>query len=69
MGLRVRIDRLLGRQSARDATLVADRVRQRQMHGQETGQTEQEQTAMRQQMEADMDIQRAQRAAHTDPEA
>jgi hypothetical protein len=69
MGWREWIDRVLGRHSAPDAALAADHARQRQMHGQETGQTEQEQAAMRQRMEADMDTQRAQRAPHTDPEA
>jgi hypothetical protein len=68
MGLREQIDRLFGRRAAPDAALAADRARQRQMHGQETRQTEQEQAAMRQRMEADMDDERAQRAPPSAPE-
>lgn len=66
MGLRELLGRLLGRRSTPSAALTADRARQRQMHGQETGQTDQEQAAMRQRMEAEMDSQRAQRAAPSD---
>lgn len=68
MGLRELIDGLFGRRSASDAALTADRARQRQMRGQETAQTEQEQGAMRQRMEADMDDQRARRATPSEPE-
>ena len=68
MGLREQVDRLLGRRSAPAVALAADRARSQQMHGQETGQTEQEQAAMRQRMEADMNDQRAQRAPPNAPE-
>ncbi|HLZ72140.1 MAG TPA: hypothetical protein VKV26_19715 [Dehalococcoidia bacterium] len=69
MGLNERIGRLLGRRSAPSATLAADRARQQQMHGQETGQTDQERAAMRQRMEADVDAQRAERAEHAQTDA
>ncbi|HZQ35223.1 MAG TPA: hypothetical protein VFD32_04770 [Dehalococcoidia bacterium] len=61
MGLSEQLGRLLGRRSTPSATLTADRARQQQMHGRETGQTTQEQAAMRQRMEDEMDAQRQQR--------
>ncbi len=69
MGLGERIGRWFGRRSAPNATLSEDRARQQQMHGRETGQTEQEQAAMRQRMEADVDAQRTERAQHVDSDA
>jgi hypothetical protein len=69
MGLSERIGRLLGRNPAANATLVADRERQQRMHGQEVGQTTNEQANMRQRMEAEMDTQRTDRQQKAGPDA
>jgi len=56
------LDRLFGKKRTPTAT-TADQARSRQMAGQETGQTVDEQAATRGRMEAELDAQRQERAA------
>ncbi len=58
---------LLGKKRGVDANVAANRLRQQDLHGQGYSQTADESAGTRQQMEAELDLQRSKRAEPPTP--